>query len=68
MMKRDVRPERFKDQHLPLASALARQEKGQNCGRPSRAIRKRAARMQGRGSNFTDEEIEVAFYLMSETE
>src|SRR5262249_12081954 len=59
------RYERFKDQHLPLAHFLAENETGQYCSRPPRAIRKRAAEMLGRGSDFTPDEIEVASEIVS---
>jgi hypothetical protein len=60
-MRRKARPEWYKDQHLPLALVIALKETG--CNEPPRAIRKRAALMQGRGANFTTEEIDSYFSI-----
>jgi len=56
-MKRRPRPERIKDHHLPIARVLALQETGEQIDKPSQDIMVRAAKMQGRGADFTLEEI-----------
>jgi hypothetical protein len=64
-MRSKQRPIRYHDFHLPLARELFLKETGLWSDNPPRAIRKRAALMQGRGTDFTEPEMDVAMFAMS---
>ena len=63
-MKPKERPTRYHDFHLPLAQVLFLKETGEWTNNPPRPVRKRAAKMQGRGAEFTKQELDLAAFLM----
>jgi hypothetical protein len=64
-MKRRVRPERRKDYYVQMARELVHKETGKRPDNPPREARARAARMQGRGNDFTPEEMELAEFMIT---
>jgi hypothetical protein len=59
------RPALYKDTHLPMARALYLQEKGHAVTTPPRAFTKRAAMIQGRGGDFTLDEMSLADFIVT---
>jgi hypothetical protein len=63
-MRPKERPTRYRDRHLPLAQVLLLKETGEWTNNPPRSVRERAAKMQGRGAEFTEQELDLAAFLM----